>query len=359
MLKSELQAQRLNSNMKVATDMILEAYSQHPPIAILLCGGYGRGEGAWYLDENGEPHPYNDYDFAVIADYKLDKKTYSELRKKIADAVDIQWIDIAFYKPSYFRFMQTSIKNVDLVYASKLLYGNNDILKRKNIHSERIGQRDIAKLYKTRIWTFLGSWEGAFDDLSVEKARFFKNQMAKGILAACDMLLISINKYTPSYSERVDIICSEFKTNLKLCNLARWAINEKLHPSSDELTGSEMEELYWNAKDIFMFGLRKATRDNYKNVSNPEHVKKYIILNSDYILHFIYEAVIKHSNFSRKDLDIFIAQCYVFWANDHGTINESYLNKANLILRKWGYISEDCNDWHELRCLTAAARNNI
>lgn len=62
-----------------------------------------------------------------------------------------------------------------------------------------IGELDLDILYKTRMWTLLGSWSGPFRDIEGEDARFFRNQMAKCVLAACDMILIKNRAYSTSY----------------------------------------------------------------------------------------------------------------------------------------------------------------
>lgn len=359
MIDEKVKSARIKRDMEIAVNEILHAYqNRDKPIAILLCGGYGRNEGAWYY-EQGKLHTYNDYDFAVIANSKLTITEYKELRVKIAHLVGIQWVDIAFYKPEYFNKLSSTIKNVDLIYASKLIYGDNSIIARKKIDADKIGISDIIKLYRTRVWTFLGAWKGPFRNLDIEESRFFLNQMAKAVLAACDMLLISQKRYTPSYQRRVEVVCSEFADNVDLCKYAKWAICEKMNPSTKELSKDEMEELYWNIKNVFCGSLQKVVQGFWKALGNTFRMKMFLAVHSDYLLHYMYDVFVRRTKRTPKSIDIFCAQSYIFLANNRGELNESYLMRGAGILKKWGYIDELSSDWNYLREKAAWARNNL
>ena len=91
---------RLKHDLKVIVDELLLSLPQYP-IAIYLCGGYGRDEGAWFCDSKGNIHPYNDYDLSIITDYPLEYEKLQSLRRKLAEMLKIQWIDIDFYSSDY------------------------------------------------------------------------------------------------------------------------------------------------------------------------------------------------------------------------------------------------------------------
>ena len=75
MLTEESKIIRFKQDCQTLVDGILGALEEAPE-AILLCGGYGRGEGAWYEDEAGNPSPYNDYDLAVITEKPFSRNKY-------------------------------------------------------------------------------------------------------------------------------------------------------------------------------------------------------------------------------------------------------------------------------------------
>ena len=49
-------------------------------VAIILTGGYGRGEGTWIL-EDGDYRPYNDYDFVVAHEGTTWSRSQKKTRK--------------------------------------------------------------------------------------------------------------------------------------------------------------------------------------------------------------------------------------------------------------------------------------
>lgn len=333
---------------------------QTKPLAILLCGGYGRDEGAWFFND-GILSTYNDYDFAVITNDVPDRNKINTFRKQMAHDVGISWVDIDFYTDDKISDLKSTIKNVDLLYGSKVVYGHYDFSKAKElVRASDIGDKDIIILYQTRIWTFLGSWKGIFRDLNVEETRFFKNQMAKAVLAAVDMLLIKEKKYTSSYRERVSIISKLYSSDEKLCNLSKWALLEKMNPSSEVMNKNDMEELYFDVKDLFIKSFKIALPSNSDLFLNPDKTIYFYKKNKlHYYLRFIYELVIRHKFLYKKVVAVFLAQNYTFHALGKIGSNEKYLDKAAHILKKYGYIDNINKDIHVIREMAAFARNNI
>lgn len=355
--KDQLKENRLNNDMEYIISQIVEKMEK-PPTAIYLCGGYGRGEGAWIFNPDGSVSPYNDYDFSVITDYPLAPKEYTDLRKELAAKIGISWIDIDFYPLKSLKKMSATIKNVDLLYASKFLYGEDILKTLAPICSQNIGVYDVLKLYRTRIWTFLGSWDGSFHSLQADESCFFKNQMAKAVLAACDMILISEKAYTPRYYDRVERACEVMSYNERFCVRARWALHEKLNPSMGELSLEEMKELYFECKMIFDEGLRYALKENYKYFEDPEITKRYYFLHTSHLVHDVYNKLFRNSKQVEKSLDLFIIQNYVYRANCNGVIEEKYIIRATELLKKWDYIDKTNLSWDELHRIAADARNN-
>lgn len=358
-MKMESIKAREKKDLEYLVEQLMQCLKTRPH-AILLCGGYGRGEGAWIENELGEPMPYNDYDLAVISDEFLSTEEYTELRKKLAADIGIEWIDIDFYRPAELNKLKCTIKNVDLAYASRLLYGDEkiyDLIPKHN--AEKIGKQDILKLYQTRIWTFLGSWDGAFRDLETDEARFFKNQMAKGILAACDMYLISKKVYTPSYAKRVEYICTYFSEKCELCEQARWALKEKLRPSSEPLSCAMMIEMYNKAKQIFCDAVCESMGRQGKAFVEPTRTRKYFLFHTDFLLRDTYNRLVRKSPIITKVLDVFLAQNFVLYAKTANAINEKYMEEANRLLMKWNYIEKPIESWDVIHTVVADARNNI
>lgn len=348
---------KLNYDIDIAVKMICEKMDK-PPDAILLCGGYGRDEGGWLRIE-GKIRPYNDYDFAIITDSPLSREKTNNLRTSIAEKVGIKWIDIDYYSLKSLRKLKPTIHNYDLVFGSKVVFGDTNIVKKcKTILPQSITKKDIMVLYKTRIWTFLGSWDGRFCDLNACDGCFFRNQMAKAILAACDMTLVKQKKYTVSYRKRSEICKSIFNGDQKIISLINFAIKEKLHPSFMPIKNDEMETLFFSVKDFFVQCFEKSYGLFSKFYINPTKTiiaEKYSFKNA---LRCLKHFFLKDVSVALKSIDVFLAQNYVF--NAIGSLNDNiFIREANKLMIKWGYLEEEENDVFVLKGIVAKARNDF
>lgn len=359
-IMTENQIKRLQNDLEIICERLLKELSETPK-AIFLCGGYGRDEGAWYEDEYGNATPYNDYDFAIITECPLSKDANNKIREDLAKEVGIRWIDIACYSQKELKSLKPTIHNIDLLSGSKCIYGDENVLEAcPQLNPIKIGFRDITILMRIRLWTFLGSWEGDFHDMDVEESRFFKNQMAKAMLSACDLYLLFYKKYTVSYKERAKLVCDLCRDDIVLCHRVEWAIHEKLHPSSDELTKEEMMNLYFEVKDLFLMALKTALKPyGCKAALEPNKLWRWIMLNTPYLLLSILSPFWRKAYLTKKSYEIFVAQLYVFYANERGRVNYGSLISAMRILNKWGYLEKGDYDWNFIRTAVSKARNNI
>lgn len=353
------QKKRQQRDVEIIVNNILDS-GDYNPDAIILCGGYGRGEGAWIQDINGNPAPYNDYDIAVVSKKSFSNTDYEKLRTQIASEIGISWIDIDWYNPKQLKKLSPTIKNYDLLHASTVIYGDKNIFESiPDVDSKKIGEYDIVTLYKTRIWTFLGSWKGDFHSLVGDEAVFFKNQMAKSILAACDMLLVKDKLYTPSYKERVELVKKRYDGFGEIGALCEWALKEKLYPSPERISSEWMENLYWDSKNVFCKAMKTAMGDKCSYFEDPYLTRRYFYLYSRYLLANIYNRIFRSSSRAEKLLDIFLAQNFVFLANEQKSLNNQYIQEACNILTKWGYMDCRTSNWNRVREVVAFARNNI
>lgn len=347
---------KLNLDVNIIIDGILNAMPL-PPIAMYLCGGHGRQEGSWFIDENKKIMPYNDYDIAVISNHAIGYLQLQNLRIELAKKLSIHWVDIDFYSIVAIKNLSTTIHNVDLIYASRLIWGKDYLRENApRLKPENIGRRDIDILYRTRMWTLLGSWSGRFHTLYGEEARFFKNQMAKCILAACDMILVSNHKYTTSYKERVEI-AKTIKSDVVFSKMSDWAIQEKLFPTADLLPEKQMIEFYNKARKIFFDSFTYSYGEGSRYYMKPELSYRIFRNGLKYSSILFLSFFLSKYKLYRKNIDIFCAQNYVLHAYSPDNINIDYLSRANEILKKWGYGTYVT--WDELREAVANARNNI
>ena len=299
----------LKSDIEKIIKISLAKLDKDNIVSIYLYGGYGRGEGSWVIEEiNGlrEVKPFNDYDIALIVKKKFPLEKLRQLESELKNHLDVKWIDLCQYTKLNLKLFKVTIKNYDFKYASKWIYGRSDMLEYIPVMNVKsISLKDVETLYITRLWTLIGSFpvEGLVQ-MSKEKEMFFRNQMAKGILAIVDCVLLLNKEYDPSYKKRVQKIAN-YSNDIELLDLANWALKEKLNPRSVGMEDKQVLDLYTNVRKLFFkyFYSTLSRRYNYK-ISKPEDVYTFIKYNP---LNLIKEKIKKFVfNDNRNELHMYL-----------------------------------------------------
>ena len=247
----EAQDKRLSNDLAALTAKAKGAYAAL--VALVLGGGYGRGEGSWYRDDKGRWHPYNDYDVFVIADRALGKTNRRKLEVDLAQQLGIT-VDLIEYSKPQLQELKLSIKSLDLKYASQVFYGDERILDEiPDFEANKIPLKEVETLYFTRLQTFggglsSGAWRRG---VSGEQSRFFRNQMAKAVLAGVDAILVESGEYDPSYRTRVERLSGFKHLKSQEIERAKWALAEKLNPRDDPLDPEKLVCLYRDSYGFF------------------------------------------------------------------------------------------------------------
>lgn len=338
----------LNRDIETIKEISLSLLDKENIISIYLYGGYGRGEGSWVLEEiNGQisAKPYNDYDIAFIVKKKIPNEKLRQLESEFKKNLDVKWIDLDQYTTLNLKLFNTTIKNYDFKYASKWIYGNKDVLKNiPSIDSKSITLKDVETLYLTRIWTLVGSFpkNGLMKMLKDEKM-FFRNQMAKCILAIVDNILVLNKEYDASYKKRVEKI-KNYTNDIELLELSRWALEEKLFPKCEGMDASEIKRLYKKVNKLFFKYFYSTLSIYYKKIIEcPEDIDKFIIYNPiDLIKRKIKKVVF---NDSRRELHMYLSILQGYIAYYYFDMTEDRIQNIRSIMeREFSYTSSDIDD---------------
>ena len=250
------------------------------PEGIILYGGYGRNEGSWILRKGKKPEPYNDFDILLVVNKVVSSNLIAEIKHSIKSEISIRWIDLSQIKVLKLKKLKNSIYNYDLKYGSKILYGNEKLQSFiPDLKSNAIPLKDIDILFKTRIWTLVGCFDdNSFDQISGASSMFFRNQMAKSVLASVDSCLLLKQQYHHSYRQRVKIFLNT-SNELEYFELVSWALNEKLRPQECDMSVSEVQKMYFNVAEFFLRcffnGLSKYYKQTINNETDIERVYLY------------------------------------------------------------------------------------
>ena len=113
---------------RIADAVYASPFSKHWK-ALVLLGGYGRGEGSPCISPNGEELPFNDYDLIVVTD-SLDpllKRALKTMEKDLSEKIGLP-VDLYPYLASALPKCEFSLLNYEMKYGHRVIRGNQKIL---------------------------------------------------------------------------------------------------------------------------------------------------------------------------------------------------------------------------------------
>ena len=194
------------SHIKEVVERII-MYTKNP-LAIVLIGGYSRGEGS-VIRENGEIVPLGDYDFMVIVNSPIARGKEVHL-DDLAKKFGIGHIDVSFYWNALLPYVLKKIFWYELKFGSTLLAGSRNVLQAIPISGSRdIDRSEGINLMFNRLDGLLRNFHPRFfarqpSSSSIQRILVFES--TKSILACGDSLLVLSHKYHYSYRKRAEII---------------------------------------------------------------------------------------------------------------------------------------------------------
>jgi len=331
--------------------------------AIILYGGYGRDEGSWIIDQDGNCRPYNDYDILLVIEDKIPVEHIDLMRKDLAKQIGIRWVDIGQKTPADLKKLKLSIYNYDLRYATKVIQGNPGVLNLiPEIDATKLPLKEGETLFFTRLWTLLGSLDekGFSVDRKGEDSRFFRNQMAKAMLAVVDVLLLQKGAYHPSYKERVKRVSELYPEKKNLCDLAEWALEEKLFPKAPNMTTDDIKKLYQKVHHHFfseMYGL--LTKYYRRKIDNPNGIERYLKWGINSIIKRVGWIVLRRNLNWERRIAVNSAQNYIAAAFNSGTIYKGFLQRGISYIRCLDRSFPENSSWDEARLRVAELRMEV
>jgi hypothetical protein len=122
--------ERIHWILERAARQITETVGRSGLEAIVLTGGFGRGEGALTREEGSPGLPFNDFDFLLTGTRpRIAPGVLRDLRISLSELLGVDFVDIGYIRSSQFRKAKPTIFLYDLVNGSKILWGSPDVLK--------------------------------------------------------------------------------------------------------------------------------------------------------------------------------------------------------------------------------------
>jgi len=262
--------------------------------AIVLIGGYGRGEGGIYKSKNGY-RLVNDLDILVFVGkhYCHCKNKYTPLLEEMADdllpeAKGLKQIDIVVTNSWMCRFVPNLVFYYEMKNGYKIIYGAINLSEiMPHFEANNLPLFDGHNYFLNRgSGLLLAAMYFLTSNLDKTKIREnFQIEIQKACLAMGDALLLISKRYHYSYRERLHRIktfqCSGVVPEhiLKMVKeLYCWGCERKLNPTFKWTSNEEMIKQWFNVRNTFgeFFLWFESTRLNmnfqdWGNYSNNIH----------------------------------------------------------------------------------------
>lgn len=360
-LKESSKSAKLNNEIDIITSEILKI-TNNQVIAIILYGSYGRGEGAFFIDKENNIRTYNDFDLVLVVNKIIDHSIIDKISISLSDKLDVKWVDISQKTKEKLQKLQLTIFNFDLKNGSRVIYGDSEILDNlPDYDVSKLSLKEAETLYFTRIWAFLGALpiDGFERELNREEIRFYRNQMAKAVLAVVDVLLLQKKCYDSSYRKRTEKAIGIFNNNPNFIKWATWAIDEKCNPKDEIISVNELKKMYTEIASLFFKEMYVALSKYYnKRITQAADIEKALMFSVSEWLN-LFKSMLKTRGFRYiRKTKVKIAQSYLMDAFfKEGIERENSINKTRGLIKKFdSSIKSNELNWNELRLLISQLR---
>jgi hypothetical protein len=233
--------------------------------ALVLMGGYGRGEGGYRQGEAG-PEPYNDYDYFVVV-RGLGRRARRGLQSLLAQRAEALErdvgveVDFALLAEERLPAAEYSLMNAEMLWGHRVIAGDPHVLSgMPPMPFSGLPLGEFTRLMLNRGALLLMNQqrlngEGPLDAQAQEV--FFK-YLFKAVLACGDARLTGPRQYHPSYVTKLYRLRSmEQQLGSRFLDLYRMAWESKFHPDygqylaevpaewQQRVVGAWLETLAW------------------------------------------------------------------------------------------------------------------
>lgn len=256
---------RIAQDQQRVADAVAEAVPRAHFVALVLMGGYGRGEGG-YIEQDAGPAPYNDYDYFVVVrgvrrgEHERIGQRLAQAARRLEPRVGVE-VDFALLRAEALGRAERSLMNAEMRWGHRIVAGDRAILTRMppmGFHRLRPGEFTRLLLNRGTLLLMNEQWlrRGAQDSpLSPAERECFFKYLGKAVLACGDARLAASGCYHPSYPvkrerlERLDPpsgLAATLGDSAHFLSLYRFAYDNKFHPDYGGLDGESLAD--WQAR---------------------------------------------------------------------------------------------------------------
>lgn len=351
---------KVEKDQEYINSHILDLLGNHVH-SILLCGGFGRGEGTVEV-RGDEIHIVNDYDITIVLKERnrlrfamLYRKYHGPLEAlavKLAKGLQMKQIDLVLKHFSYFeKPAALKIENYEVKQGHVLTYGEQDPTRlMPDWRAEDIPLFEGTWLFRNRgagmlIPSLYFMRNGGIPE---EKKENFIIECNKAQLAMGDSTLLLEGRYHHLYSERLrrldELNVSDVPKGEKILSHYREALEQKLKPDFDRCYRRDLVAWWFEIADLMnrFYRFYESKRlgvvfndwTEYSDLSKPEEryeIKAFVSSILRNLTHMSTGLLKKSCNTARKSYSVSIVPLLLFSIQKNGS-NLPYMEKASKML---------------------------
>lgn len=338
--------EKIYDDLRVIRSTLLDAISGIE--AIVLTGGFGRGEGSVVVD-NEKIQPINDYDIAIIVKGRVESDNLERLRDELSVSVGIRQVDIAVFRQCDLCNLKFSMLNYDLKYGSYVFHGDPAVLNQ--IREMDAGKMPLCEGRATLLLYLISLLQAfpGFDrskKLTKEQRFWSYQQITKSILGWSTSLLILKGLYHHSYLKRENYFKQTYGDKETWCKLVSKACAFKLSPHIN--VPDDLYE-FWNlAKEEHMKVLFYFFCKFYKKKFSdwPQVVTRYKLDFKN--IARVLCALLLNQKHHRTRVLLTACEVYLCAAISCDSVDQRLLSKASVEMNKIDGTRTDA-EWDVLR----------
>lgn len=196
--------ERIDADMRRIADAVYASKFASHWRALVLLGGYGRGEGSPMIGPDGEELPFNDYDLIVVTGSikPAVKRELKKLEKKLSEELGLP-VDLYPYLTAALPRCEFSLLNYEMKYGHRVIRGDKNILNAMPAYPHNaipLSEGTRLLMNRGKLLLDIKCRLALSDPLTEEERRRFLKFMFKADLAFGDCALLLRGAYDLSYS---------------------------------------------------------------------------------------------------------------------------------------------------------------
>ncbi len=202
---------RIARDQQIISSYLTSAVDKRLFHALVLIGGYGRGEGGYYW-KDGKPYPYNDYDYFLVvkgasrrAARKLQKQL-QPLAHQLHRLVDVE-VDVAVLRLEDIASLPFTLMHSEMQWGHQVIAGDINVLaSMPPMPWQTLPAGEFTRLMNNRGSLLLMNRQVLDEtgDVAAHETEQFYRYIFKAVLACGDTWLAMHDRYHPSYHEKLD-----------------------------------------------------------------------------------------------------------------------------------------------------------